>query len=407
MTVASQRIWAALAAVTLLNLPLGALYAFSVFLKSFEQLVGLTRAEMSLVFGVATVMFTIGANVAPYIYRLAPAPVLVAGCTISTALGIALSGMAGGLPELVAGFGVLFGLGGGIGYMILQQGANLLVEKRRGLLNGYIVGLYPLGAMIAAPLCGWGIQEIGPRATLGWLAVAMAVSGFASAGLARVAGITLAAATHIVPSEPETRRPVVFWLLWMAFFLAAAAGLTVLSQAAGIVAAYGGSTALALFGTTYITGCIAFARLTGGWLVDRFAIPTVMAGAHICALAGGIVLTLFPGPLVAMFTLAMVGMGYGFISGSTAAAVACYWSVGSYGRVAGRLYIAWCVAAITLPILAGFLYDLTGGYETTVIIAGCGNLFGILVALCLPRQARPQAALPPAAAEARLEPAKR
>ena len=160
--------------------------------------------------------------------------------------------------------------------------------------------------------------------------------------------------------------------------------MTVLSQAAGIVAAYGGTTAMALTATTAITGGIAFARLSGGWLTDRFPVPLVAAGAQGFALMGAVMLTLFPSPLVAAVALGMVGMGYGFISGAMAGGIAIYWSPEAYGRVASRLYIAWCIAAVTLPVLAGRLYDLTHGYSTTVIIAGCGNLLGVLVALTLP-----------------------
>jgi hypothetical protein len=57
-----------------------------------------------------------------------------------------------------------------------------------------------------------------------------------------------------------------------------------------------------------------------------------------------------------------------------------------YGAIVSRIYIAWCVAAVTLPVLAGHLFDLTGGYRTTVLIAGCGNLCGCIVALGLPRR---------------------
>ena len=51
-----------------------------------------------------------------------------------------------------------------------------------------------------------------------------------------------------------------------------------------------------------------------------------------------------------------------------------------------RTYIAWCLTATSLPVLAGRLYDLTGGYEIAVIVAGSGNLLAVLVALTLPRQ---------------------
>jgi hypothetical protein len=41
---------------------------------------------------------------------------------------------------------------------------------------------------------------------------------------------------------------------------------------------------------------------------------------------------------------------------------------------------------VSLPVLAGHLFDLTGGYRATVIIAGCGNLLGCIAALGLPHR---------------------
>src|SRR5262249_31218677 len=67
-------------------------------------------------------------------------------------------------------------------------------------------------------------------------------------------------------------------------------------------------------------------------------------------------------------------------------AVASYWQKAEYGRIVSRMYIAWCLAATSLPVLAGRLYDLTGGYEIAVIVAGSGTLLAVLVALTLPRQ---------------------
>ena len=109
------------------------------------------------------------------------------------------------------------------------------------------------------------------------------------------------------------------------------------------------------------------------------------------ACAGTVLLTLWPGVLTAAAALLMVGMGYGVISGATAAAVAIYWPKALFGRVASRIYIAWCAAAISLPILAAHIFDLTGGYETAFMLAGAGNVAGVLTALTLPKQAPNQA----------------
>ncbi|HMB86283.1 MAG TPA: hypothetical protein VKS62_07855 [Methylomirabilota bacterium] len=380
------RPWRVLAAATALNAPVGTLYAFSVFLQPLEALLGLHRADLALVFALAAAFFGVGMMLAPALYRIGSTPRLVLACAAANTLGIALAATAGGLVQLAVGYGMLFGLGGGAAYILTQQMVNLAVTSRQGLVNGYIVSLLPAGAMIAAPTFGWIIRELGVRAALGGFAATLAVTGLASAWLAAGAGISLAGATGGVALADHERRRAVFWRLSLVFFLAASAGLMVLSQAAGIITAYGGAAPLAVYGTTFITATIAAARLGGGWMVDWLAIPTVAAGANAIALAGNVVLTLWPGPRVAVLALALVGLGYGLVSGVTAAAVAVYWRRALYGRMASRVYIAWSAAAIVLPIVAGRLFDLTQGYGSAVLIAGGSSALGIVVALGLPRR---------------------
>jgi MFS family permease len=175
-----------------------------------------------------------------------------------------------------------------------------------------------------------------------------------------------------------------FYLLTAVFFLAAAAGLTVLSQAAAIVQAYGGATAIAVGATTFITGAVGAARIAGGWLVDHFAAARVGVGAHACSLAGAVTLSLIPSPATAAFALGLIGVGYGIVSGLAAGAIAQYWHKNQFGLVASRLYIAWCAAAISLPVLAGALFDRTGSYASAVWVAAAINVLGVLIARLLP-----------------------
>jgi len=384
---AGQRSAAAIAAATAMNLPFGTIYAFSVFLKPMEKALGIGRADMTIIFGLAACTLTLGMNLAPFLYRRLPPWLLIAAAGAGSAFGLYLTAMATGLFDLLLGYGVLFGLGGGIGFIIVQQGVNQTVSSKTGLVNGYVIGLYPLGAMIGAPLFGWAIEAYGLRPTLQALSAVVLLASLLTAGLLGLAGIRMHDETQAASGQGDPRWGV-FFLLFTVFFLAAAAGLTVMSQAAGIIQAYGGKTMLALGATTGITGAIAAARLGGGWLVDRFEVPQVAAGAHLFSLAGALMLSFWPGPLVAIPALTMIGMGYGFISGMTAGAIAQYWNKNAFGRVASQVYIAWCVAAITLPVLSGWLYDQTKGYGTAVLIAAAGNVLGALVAARLPRAAR-------------------
>jgi hypothetical protein len=374
---------AALVAATALNLPFGTLYAFSVFLKPLEALLGVGRAGMSFVFALATITLTVGMVLAPTVYRSLPPWAIALGCGVCSAFGLLLAAGAKGFAQFMFGYGVLFGIGAGVGFILVQQGVNQSVVARSGLANGYVVSLYPLGAMLGAPLFGWAIEAHGIRATLAGLGVAVFAGCALTALLLRTFDVRMQHEAHGVPGNDPQRST--FFLLATVFFLAAAAGLMVMSQAAGIVQAYGGQTAIAIVATTLITGAVGAARIAGGWLVDRFAIPRVATGSQLFALCGALILSLFPAPLVAVPALAMIGMGYGVISGLTAAAIARYWGKNAFGRVAGRLYIAWCAAAVTLPIVAGWLYDRTAGYGAAVLIAGGLNLVAVGVALRLPK----------------------
>ena len=381
----------ALAAATIMSLPLGSVYAFSVLLAPLEQLLQASRSELASVFGISAVFFTIGANLAPWLFGWIRAPLLVALTGGLSSIGVAVAAAAPSLTWLILGYGVLFAAGGGMAYVVVQQCVNSAPLARPGLVNGYLVSLFPLGAMLAAPAFGFGLDWVGVRQTLAGLAAVVGATTLAAALLAAHSRVVLAKAgrpTALQAAGSRDSLQATFWKLFTVFFLAASAGLMVLSQAAGMVAAFGAGKLASLLATTGITAAIAAARLLGGWLIDRLPVPYVAAFAQAIALSGAVALTVMPSPEVAIVTLGLIGVGYGLISGVTAGAVASYWPKVEFGRIASRTYIAWCLAAISLPVLAGRLYDLTGGYETAVIVAGGANLLAVLVALTLPRQER-------------------
>ncbi|MDP1750477.1 MAG: hypothetical protein Q8L22_13540, partial [Reyranella sp.] len=68
LPVRAERLWAALLAATLMNLPLGSVYAFSVLLRPIEQELAIPRSALSIVFGLCTVGFTVGSVGAAFLY---------------------------------------------------------------------------------------------------------------------------------------------------------------------------------------------------------------------------------------------------------------------------------------------------------------------------------------------------
>src|SRR5262245_31613661 len=100
-------------AATVLNLPLGSLYAFSVFLKPLEALLGVGRGDLALVFSLAALGFGAGTNLMPRVFGITSTARLVLACSLASAAGITIAATASGLPQLAIGYGVLFGGGGG------------------------------------------------------------------------------------------------------------------------------------------------------------------------------------------------------------------------------------------------------------------------------------------------------
>jgi OFA family oxalate/formate antiporter-like MFS transporter len=85
---------AALAAATVLGLPLGSIYAFSVLIAPLEEVLGAKRSELASVFGISAVFFTVGANLAPRLFGRVHAPRLLVLTGRLSAAGVVLAAVA-------------------------------------------------------------------------------------------------------------------------------------------------------------------------------------------------------------------------------------------------------------------------------------------------------------------------
>src|SRR5262245_64861147 len=99
---------AALAAATILSLPLGSIYAFSVLLAPLEQLLHASRADLASVFGISAVSFTIGANLGPLLFGQLSAPLLVALTGALSAVGVTIAGVVPSFGWLFFVYGLVF-----------------------------------------------------------------------------------------------------------------------------------------------------------------------------------------------------------------------------------------------------------------------------------------------------------
>lgn len=369
-----------IAAAVLLMTVLGSLYSWSVFILPLEDRLQVSRADVSLIFSLATLTFTMGMLVAPLLYRrLSPAR-LALGIAALAGLGHLLA--ASPVFELVLlGYGGFFGLANGAGYSIAVQSVQQVAGRRRGRWTGIIVACYALGAAACAPVFERLISAFGLAATFisvgAWLVLAIALVSalLAHSGLARLGGKI----ESVGPPQPWP-----FALLWLAMALGSLAGVFALGHAAGLLAAPDLGAIWASAAVGMVTLGNALGRVLGGWSGEgsapqrRVALLQAGAAAALAAMAA------LGGPILLLLGLLISGVGYGWMAGAFPMIVARYWGVERVGLIYGRLFTAWGCAAVLGPWIGGFLFDLTGDYRGALSAAAAAALAACVTMLLLP-----------------------
>ena len=214
-----------------MNLALGTLYAWSVFVAPLENRFGWKRADTSMVFTIAVIAFSLSFVLAGRIQdRLGPLPCsLVGGILVS--LGFYLCSYAESLNYFYLCFGIIGGLGNGFGYATPIPVMAKWFPDKRGLAVGLAVGGYGAGSAIFGPLAQLKlIPAYGLSATFQMLGVIFLLMTVIGALLLRnppqgylPAGWSPSAAKHAASTRDytpaEMLRTRTFYLMWAGYAL--------------------------------------------------------------------------------------------------------------------------------------------------------------------------------------------
>jgi OFA family oxalate/formate antiporter-like MFS transporter len=134
-----------------MNLALGTLYGWSVFVAPLENRFGWKRADTSMVFTIAVIVFALSFVVAGRLQdKIGPlACSLTGGVLVS--LGFFLCAYTTSLTHFYLCFGLIGGLGNGFGYATPIPVMAKWFPDKRGLAVGLAVGGYGAGSAIFGP----------------------------------------------------------------------------------------------------------------------------------------------------------------------------------------------------------------------------------------------------------------
>ena len=380
-----------------MNLALGSLYAWSVFVLPLEQEFGWTRAQTSWVFTIAVVVFALSFVVAGRIQDArGPRLCAIVGGSL-VALGFVLASFTTSLTYLYLAFGVVVGLGNGFGYATPTPVASKWFPDKRGLVVGLMVGGYGAGSAIIGPVATSLIADIGWRATFQVLGAVFFVMGAIGAALItnpppgyRPEGWTpppaaAGAGRDLTPAE-MLRTPT-FYAMWVAYCLGATAGLMVISQLVPFARNSGMAAAAATLAITIGAFGNAGGRILSGWLSDTLGrLTTLRTMVLVSAVAMPVWFLVRESTALFYVLVVVVYWCYGTQLSVFASSTADLYGTKNMGANYGLLFTAWGVAGVLGPMLGAQVFDAFGGYRYAFYSAGVLALVSF-VALSMARPA--------------------
>ncbi|HTY84339.1 MAG TPA: OFA family MFS transporter [Silvibacterium sp.] len=388
--------WGIAVAAVIMQICLGAVYAWSVFVKPLVSTEHWTLTQVSLSFTINVFFIGVGTVIGGlWLDRAGPRKVAtVAGVVYG--LGYALSSFAASshsLPLLYLCYGVLAGTGGGMGYICPVATIAKWFPDKRGMMTGLAVTGYGAGALLMGPIAAREIGTAGVPTTFltfgiayffGVIASAQFYAnppvGWKPAGWVPKTAVAKAAGTYDYTVK-EAMATWQVWMLWLMLFLNVSAGIMIISQASPIAQQQVHMTAIAAGTMVGLLGIFnAAGRFLWAWISDHigrarvyFLLYLIQAGIFMALPRIGTEAALF-------LAFAVIYLCYGGGFGTMPSFTADYFGAKYMGGIYGWILLAWGVGGVVSPIMIARLRQVTGQYSTAIyIIAGI-----MVVSLILP-----------------------
>ena len=315
--------------------------------------------------------------------------------TICFAVGVAGTGLAVKLHSMVLlliCYGVIMGVGLGLGYLSPVKTLMLWFKDNKGLATGLAVAGFGAAKMIFAPIITALIKAVGVEYALYILAAIWFVMMFAG---------------HLLLKKPDDWKEnhekfdvkaffsrfkifadVKFIGIWLVFYINITCGLALISHEKAIYTSIGLAGAAALLGT--MTGFFnAAGRLgystIGDHMKDRNSVYKIILISELAisalALATGAVCNSIVVICIALLILVNLGYGGGFSNLPTL--LSDVYGFGNISSLHGIALSAWAFAGLTGNQIADLIIHQTGNYQNILVFTVILYAIALLVDMFL------------------------
>jgi OFA family oxalate/formate antiporter-like MFS transporter len=376
-----NRWWRVIGAL-LMNLSLGSLYAWSIFVAPLEKEFGWNRAQTSWIFTVAIFVFGLSFVLAGRLQdKLGPFVISVIGAVLLAAAFI-LASFTTTLAWSIATLGVILGLGTGFGYATPIPVLSKWFPDKRGLAVGFAVAGYGAGSALIG-LFGPGLlKAYGWRGTFVALGLTYFVSCIVAAFLLKnpvpgwkPEGWVPAAQSKVVATTydytpGEMVRTKQFPLMWIAYCLGASAGLMTISQLIPFAKSVGLPATAATLALLIAAFGNATGRILSGAISDRIGrLQTLRLMILISALSMPLIANVKSLSLVYVMII-VVYYCFGTLLSVFPSTTADFFGTKNLGINYGWVFTAYAVAGIVGPMIGGYMFKTYNNYTTAFYTAG-------------------------------------
>ncbi|SMX71533.1 MULTISPECIES: OFA family MFS transporter [unclassified Brevibacterium] len=379
--------WLIPPAALAIHLCIGQVYAFSVFKIPFMSHFDAGEVSIGWIFSIAILMLGISSAVfGPWVEKNGPrASMVAAGTCWVVGFFIASMGILTGQLWLVyLGYGVIGGIGLGIGYISPVSTLMKWFPDRPGLATGLAIMGFGGGALIASPMSNQLMSMYGGGTEPENL-VAGLTPTFITLGI--VYAVVIAAGAFVIrvphpewspkgfdPAKATTKpmqtkgnvsvrnaiRTPQFWFLWVVLFLNVTAGIGILENAAPMIQAYFGITAAAAAG---FVGLLSIGNMGGRFIWSTTSDYLGRKNNYMMYLGLGLLLylivALFGGSSIVLFILAtlVIISFYGGGFSTIPAYLKDLFGVYQVGAIHGALLTAWSAAGVAGPLIVNSVVE--------------------------------------------------
>ncbi|KQC11009.1 MAG: MFS transporter [Smithella sp. SDB] len=418
--------WYVVIGAVLIQLCLGAIYAWSVFTprltKSLVEggIYGFTAAQSQWVFSVGLLIFAVVMVVSGrMMVKIGPRKLAVASAFV-LGLGYILGGIFGNtfLAQLVC-IGVIGGAGIGLGYVVpIAVGVKWFPDKK-GMVTGLAVAGFGFGAMIWVKSAdSWfhlldtlnilnlgGVQSVFLlygvifmiAILLGSIVMIDPPQGYVPEGWTPPQATTASGSTGMVNFESkEMMTTPQFYMTWLTFLFSAMAGLMVIGniklfgidalKAQGIEVAV--ASAAAGTAVAWLAILNGLGRIVWGTVSDKIGRKTSIF--FMCLLQGIIMLFFYKmgsSSLMLIVGACLIGFNFGGNFALFPAITADYFGNKNVGLNYGYVFFSYGIAGVLGPQIAAHFKDAAKGssdpsvWITPFMIAGIACLVGAAITL--------------------------